>query len=103
MSGITVTAKVMGQSAELHEDLDSDTTVADIQDLMDLEGNYTYNVGGKPATKDTVLADGAYVVFAPSVKGAAPVKKVAPKAKAPVKAIAAKPAKTSTKTATKKK
>lgn len=66
---ITVTAKVMGQPAKVLEDF-SGSTVAEVQSELGLEGNYTFNVGGKPATKETVLTDGAYVVFAPSVKGA---------------------------------
>lgn len=69
MESITVTAKVMGQSAQLLENFEG-KTVGDVQSELELDGNYTYNVSGKPATKETVLTDGAYVVFAPSVKGA---------------------------------
>lgn len=64
-----VTVKVMGQSSKIIE-VESGSTVQNAQELLGLDGNYTYNVGGKPATKDTVLSEGAYVVFAPSVKGA---------------------------------
>ena len=80
---ITVTAKVMGQPAKVLEDFEG-STVAEVQAELGLEGNYTFNVGGKPATKETTLSDGAYVVFAPSVKGAA--KKV-------TKKVVAKPTK----------
>lgn len=69
MENLTITAKIMGQSAQLLEDFEG-KTVSDVQEALGLEGNYTYNVSGKPANKDTVLNDGAYVVFAPSVKGA---------------------------------
>jgi hypothetical protein len=65
----TVTAKIMGKSATLLEDFEG-TTIADVQAELELEGNYTYNLGGKPATADTLITDGAYIVFAPSVKGA---------------------------------
>ena len=82
-----VTVKVMGKPAQVLE-VSEGATIAQAQELMGLEGNYTFNLGGKPATKDTVLSEGAYVVLAPSVKGAA--KKVAPK---PVAKPTKKPAK----------
>lgn len=69
MENLTVTAKVMGQPAKVLEDF-SGKTVGELQAALGLTGNYTFNLGGKPATSETVLNDGAYVVFAPSVKGA---------------------------------
>lgn len=91
---ITVTAKVMGQPAKVLEDFEG-STVAEVQAELGLEGNYTFNVGGKPATKETTLSDGAYVVFAPSVKGAM--------AKKVTKKVVAKPTKKPTKKPAKKK
>lgn len=64
-----VTIKVMGKSAQVLE-VSEGTTIAQAQELMGLDGNYTFNLGGKPAAKDTILTEGNYVVFAPSVKGA---------------------------------
>lgn len=66
---IEITAKIMGKSAQIVTISDGDT-VGDVQNELGLEGNYTYNVGGKPASTDTELTEGAYVVFAPAVKGA---------------------------------
>ena len=69
MENLTITAKVMGQPAKVLEDFEG-FTVSDVLDSLGLEGNYTINVGGRPASKDTELTNGAYIVFAPSVKGA---------------------------------
>lgn len=80
-----VVVKVMGKPAQVLE-VSEGTTIAQAQELMGLEGNYTFNLGGKPATKDTILTEGNYVVFAPSVKGAAVKKKV-------TKKVVAKPTK----------
>lgn len=82
---ITVTAKVMGQSAQVLEDFEG-STIADLQAELGLTGNYTFNLGGSPATAQSALSNGSYVVFAPSVKGAMAVKKPMPKpAPKPVK------------------
>ena len=64
-----VTVKVMGKPAQVLENFAGDT-VSDVQAFLQLEGNYTYNIGGTPATAQTNLTDGAYLVLAPSVKGA---------------------------------
>jgi len=64
-----ITAKVMGQSAKVVE-VSGTATVAEVKSQLGLTGNYTVNVGGSPAKDETVLSEGAYVVFAPSVKGA---------------------------------
>lgn len=73
-----VTVKVMGKSAQILE-VSNGATIQQVQELMGLDGNYTYNLGGKPATKETLLSEGAYIVLAPSVKGAMAVKKVTAK------------------------
>lgn len=86
----TVTIKIMGQPAQVLENFDGDT-IADVKAFLNLEGNYTFNLGGKPATADSSLVDGSYVVFAPSVKGAAKkVTKVVKTAAKPVKKVAKK-------------
>lgn len=87
MESKVVTVKIMGKSAQVIEDFQG-STVKDLKDLMGLEGNYTVNIGGSPASDDTQLSNGAYVVLAPSVKGAMakkPVKPVAKPTKKPVK------------------
>lgn len=102
----TVTVKIMGQPAQVLENF-SGETIADVKSFLSLDGNYTFNMGGKPATSESLLSDGAYIVFAPSVKGAAVKKatRTAVKAtKKTVKRAAVNPNKTVTKkTATKRK
>jgi hypothetical protein len=84
-----VTVKVMGQPAKI-VNLESGATILQAKELIGLDGNYTFNVSGQPATADTVLSEGAYVVFSPSVKGAMAVKKPMPK---PTKPTTKKPIK----------
>ena len=81
-----VTVKVMGKPAQVLE-VSEGTTIEEAQALMGLDGNYTFNLGGKPATKDTVLSEGNYIVLAPSVKGAAVKKKVVKTTKKPAKKV----------------
>lgn len=86
----TITVKVMGRSAQVLEEFEGQT-IQDVKEHLDLEGNYTVNMGGKPAQLSDSLVDGAYIVFAPSVKGA--MAKVATKTtkKATVKKTAVNP------------
>ena len=65
----TVTVKVMGKPAQVIEDFDG-ATVADVLAELELDGKYTINVGGQPGDERTALSEGAYIVLAPSVKGA---------------------------------
>lgn len=65
----TVTVKIMGSSAEVYEDFEG-RTLADLKEHIELEGNYTANIGGSPAEDTTAVNDHAFVVFSPSVKGA---------------------------------
>lgn len=74
----TITVKVMGRSAEVLEDFEG-STIQDVKAHLDLDGNYTVNMAGKPAQLSDSLVDGAYLVFAPSVKGAAVAKKATAK------------------------
>ncbi len=65
----TVTVKVMGQSAQVYEDF-AGSTISDLKNHIDLEGKYTANANGEPASDNTIVKDGAYIVLSPSVKGA---------------------------------
>lgn len=64
-----ITVKVMGQPAKILN-VATGTTVQQAKELMGIDGNYTMNVDRNPATSETVLLEGAYVVFSPPVKGA---------------------------------
>jgi hypothetical protein len=64
-----ITVKVMGKSAQVLENF-TGTTVNDVLSFLSLDGNYTVNLGGQVATKESALTDGAYLVLAPAVKGA---------------------------------
>jgi hypothetical protein len=66
---MTVTVKIMGKSAQVLEDF-TGTTVQDVISFLGLEGTYTANLTGSPATMTSSLSNGAYLVLSPAVKGA---------------------------------
>lgn len=62
-----VTAKVVGGNAKALEDMES---VGDVREALELGSNYAASVNGEPADDSDSLEDGAFVTFAPQVKGA---------------------------------
>lgn len=64
-----ITVKVMGSEAQV---LDGTTasTVEEVIAELELDGKYTANVNGRPATMTTVLDNGAFLILSPAVKGA---------------------------------
>ena len=84
--GKTITVKIMGKAAQVIEGFEG-STVQDVLTHLGETGNFTFNINGSPATKDSLLSDGAFLVLSPSVKGAARTTKTAKK---PVKKVSAK-------------
>jgi len=62
-----VTAKVVGGSAQ---PLQYVSSVADVRSALGLAANYAASINGEPAEDSDELEDGAFVTFAPQVKGA---------------------------------
>lgn len=105
----TICVKIMGSPIQTVT-LEDGSTIADVKAFLELEGNYTFNMNGKPATGDLELPDGKelpdgridlpFLVFSPSVKGAAKVvvkatkKKVKPAREAKKAAVKASKATT---------
>lgn len=64
-----ITIKVMGSEAQVLEGTTA-STVQDVIDELELDGKYTANVNGRPATMSTALDNGAFLILSPAVKGA---------------------------------
>ena len=61
-----VTAKVMGGEAKTGLSI---STVKEAFEALELSGNYTATVLGKPASMEDSLEDGSFVSFSTAVKG----------------------------------
>lgn len=93
----TFELKIMGVPTKTLQ-LEKGSTIQSAKELLGLEGNYTVNLNGKPATMETVIPEPleqengtlkyAFIVLSPSVKGA-----MAKKATKPVAKPTKKPAK----------
>lgn len=66
MSSVKVMGQVLG--GRVIRDIEA-TTVRDVFNAMQLQGNYTALVSGYPANMETAVKQDDFVVFAAAVKG----------------------------------